>query len=53
MFINTNYDAEDVFKIIKRIAEYYDKMTESSWSEDIMVYHKEKLLAQPKHKSDL
>ncbi|WP_295057296.1 hypothetical protein, partial [uncultured Fibrobacter sp.] len=35
LYINTNYDTVDVLKIIKCIAEYYDKATESSWSEDI------------------
>ena len=35
LFINTNYDTVDLLRIIKCIAEYYDKATDSSWSEDI------------------
>lgn len=35
IYVNTNYDTLDVLKIIKCIADYYDKATDSSWSDDI------------------
>lgn len=35
IYVGTNYETVDILKIIKCIADYYDKATDSSWSDDI------------------